>query len=158
MSDQLEALNYRPAQISDITRLLELEQQIVDSERPYDPAIREQGVTYYDFHKLISDPNTYLLVVGSGPDIIATGYAQMRSSRDCHTHDIHCYLGFIYTDPAYRGKGIAGNIIDKLKDWSIERDVHSFYLDVYAANEIAIRAYQKVGFSKSTIKMELLPD
>ena len=102
MSDQLEALNYRPAQISDIKRLLELEQQIVDSERPYDPAIREQGATYYDFHKLISDPNTYLLVVDSGPDIIATGYAQMRSSRDCHTHDIHCCL--LYTSPSPRDK------------------------------------------------------
>ena len=156
MSDQLEALNYRPAQISDITRLLELEQQIVDSERPYDPAIMAQGVTYYDFDKLISDPNTFLLVVDSGTDIIATGYAQMRPSRDCHTHDIHCYLGFIYADPAYRGKGIAGNIIDKLKGWSFERDVRSFYLDVYASNDVAIRAYEKAGFAQSTVKMELL--
>ncbi len=50
----MSELNYRKATTEDLSRLLELEQKIIDSERPYDPTIKEKGVVYYDLKGLIS--------------------------------------------------------------------------------------------------------
>ena len=61
----------------------------------------------------------------------------------------------MYVSPEYRGLGINKHIIDRLIDWSKQQGVMDFYLDVYAENEAAIRAYEKVGFAKSMIEMKI---
>jgi len=155
VADRLERLNYREATVDDLPGLQELEQGIIDSERPYDACLRDRDVCYYDLRHLIADPDTFLLVVTSGGEIAGSGYGQIRVSDSFHEHDSHCYLGFIYVEPEFRGSGVAGGIVDRLKNWSIERNTRHFYLNVYSANEAAIRAYERAGFSKISIKMEL---
>lgn len=61
----------------------------------------------------------------------------------------------MYVLPAYRGKGINRKIIDYLIDWGKSKGHDEFQLDVYAQNESAIKAYQKVGFSFETLTMRL---
>jgi len=105
----------REASIDDLPRLLELEQNIVDSERPYYRFIKENDVTYYDLPHLISDTNSYFVVMESDTHIIGSGYAQIRTSKSSDTHDKHCYLGFIYLEPEHRGKSLGNEILNKLK-------------------------------------------
>ena len=152
----LTNIKLREAVVNDLSRLLDLEQKIVDSERPYDAFIKEDNVTYYDLKNLISEPGSYLVVVESEREIIGTGYAQIRSSKSCHLHDKHCYLGFIYLEPEHRGKAIGSAILDALKDWGVKQGLRNFHLDVYAENVSAIRAYEKAGFNKISVKMELV--
>ncbi len=149
-------INLREAEVNDLSRLLDLEQKIVDSERPYDAFIKEENATYYDLGSLISEPDSYLVVVESERKIIGSGYAQIRPSKSCHIHDKHCYLGFIYLEPEYRGKAIGSAILDALKDWGLNQGLRNFHLDVYAENVSAIRAYEKAGFNKVSVKMELV--
>ena len=152
----MKDIKIREALESDLPRLLELEQNIVDSERPYDEYLKDDDVTYYDLENLISDPNSYLLVVESELEVIGSGYAQIKYSRLCHVHDKHCYLGFIYLEPEHRGKSIGKSILDSLKDWGVRRGLRHFHLDVYAENASAIKSYEKSGFNKVSVKMELV--
>jgi len=141
--------------MDDVPSLLKLEQNIIDSERPYDPFLKEDNVSYYDIPNLIADSDSYLVVVEAGRDIVGSGYAQIRTSRFCHTHEKHCYLGFIYLESSFRGKSLGSGIIAVLKEWGISKGIQNFHLNVYSENGSAIRAYEKAGFSKVAVLMEL---
>ena len=111
--------NIREARLEDLSGLLKLEQKIIDSERPYDHFLRKEDVSYYDIPHLIADSESHVVVVEAAGVIVGSGYAQIRLSKSCHTHDKHCYLGFIYLEPAYRGKAIGQGIIETLKEWGL---------------------------------------
>jgi GNAT superfamily N-acetyltransferase len=70
-------------------------------------------------------------------------------------HEYHSYLGFMYVDPAYRGKGINKLILNSLKCWSKAKNVNHLYLEVYADNKPAVRAYEKAGFENNLIEMRI---
>ena len=151
-------ITIRQASLEDLPDLLKLEQNIIDSERPYDPYIKEDNVSYYDIPELISDAGSHLVVVESGNEIIGSGYAQIRPSKPCLTHEKHCYLGFIYLKPVHRGKALGHKIIDKLKKWGVSKGMQHFQLGVYAENKSAIRAYEKAGFKNVSVMMELIDE
>ena len=85
----------------------------------------------------------------------ASGYIQLRPSKHAMVHERHGYLGFIYVSAALRGRGIAGELMQRLMGWGEDQGVTDFYLDVYAANEPAIQAYRKLGFEPNTLEMRL---
>jgi len=151
----LKELLIRKAQYKDQEALLNLEQKLIDAERPYNPTLKAQAAIYYDFDTLLDESTSHLMVVESGNEIIGTGYAQIRSSKKSLNHDTHAYLGFMYVEAEYRGFGINKMIMENLMQWSKEQGVSDFYLDVYDDNEAAIRAYEKVGFSKSLVEMKI---
>ncbi len=146
---------FREATINDLENLLTLEQEVIKAEQPFNSAIKKSKTHYYDLKKIISDNKTYLLVVQKGSDIIATGYAQIRNSKESLQHDRHSYLGFMFTATEYRGMGINKKIIDLLIKWSKSQEVNDFYLDVYSQNTAAIRAYEKSGFKPCLLEMKL---
>ena len=61
----------------------------------------------------------------------------------------------MYVLPAYRGKGINKIIVQALQQWAITQNVFELRLDVYYGNEPAVKAYEKIGFSKHMIEMRL---
>ena len=149
-------MNIRPATIDDLPSLLNLEQGIIDSERPYDLFLKKEDVAYYDIPNLISDSKAHLVAVELDGEIIGSGYAQIRPSKACHVHENHCYLGFIYLEPEHRGKAVGRAILDALKDWGVSQGMEHFHLNVYSENKSAIRAYEKAGFARVSVLMELV--
>ncbi|WP_257324452.1 GNAT family N-acetyltransferase [Pseudoalteromonas rhizosphaerae] len=148
----------RAAGIDDLAQLLELEQFVVDAERPYNASLKEGAVFYYDIEKLILCPDSHLLVVEVENEIVATGYAQIRDSKLSLEHTKHAYLGFMYVSPSYRGQSLNSKLIIELVNWSKSRGIFDFYLDVYAENDSAIKAYEKVGFKPALLEMKLCLD
>jgi len=148
-------LNFREAKTSDIPKLLELEQCVVEAERPFNASIKSEGAFYYDLEQLIACDNALLLVIEIGNEIAATGYAQIRNSKPSLAHEQHSYLGFMYVSPQFRGQGINSILIEKLIEWSKLKGVNTLYLDVYSENQSAIKAYEKVGFKSSLVEMKL---
>lgn len=148
-------MNYRQANSSDIHKLKELEQAVVEAERPFNPNIKPGKVHYYDLEDLLSSEDAYLLVAEDNGSIVATGYAKIQASKAALNHQKHAYLGFMFVSPDYRGKGINREIINQLIQWGRSRQVFDFYLDVYAENIAAIKAYEKVGFTPSLVEMQL---
>ncbi|WP_394495006.1 GNAT family N-acetyltransferase [Shewanella sp. ENK2] len=151
----MDNITFRTALPADIAILRELEQKVVQAERPYNSSIKAENAIYYDLESLLIDPLSCVLVGEIQNAIIATGYAQIRQSKISLNHAKHCYLGFMFVESEYRGQGINKCLIDKLVHWSKEQGVLDFYLDVYDANDAAIRAYEKVGFTKTLVEMKL---
>jgi ribosomal protein S18 acetylase RimI-like enzyme len=151
----LNGVNLREATLDDIPQLLRLEQKVIEAERPFNDIIKANGAYYYDLDHLITQENSLLIVGEAGSEIIATGYIQIRESKPSWNHDKHGYLGFMYVAEDFRGQGLNRIIIERLVEWGTAHGLRDFYLDVYAKNESALRAYEKFGFQNSLIEMKL---
>lgn len=148
-------MQFRAATTEDIAQLLELEQLVVEAERPFNSQIKTGRPKYYDLPALIQQDNSYLLVAEDEHQIVATGYATIRASKVSLQHERDAYLGFMYVAHKYRGQGLNQQVINKLMEWAQQQGVNDFYLDVYAQNQAAIRAYEKLGFEASMVEMKL---
>lgn len=149
----MEKIITRKATLSDLDILLQFEQGVVEAERPFNPVLKETGVHYYNINEMITADHIELLVALSGTEIVGCGYARIESAKPYLKYDRYAYLGFMYVIPEHRGKGINKAILRELTTWSKAQGITELRLDVYSANAIAIKAYEKAGFEKLFIHM-----
>ena len=143
----------RTATMADLPCLKTFEQGVVAAERPYAANLRPGRVTYYDIEALLDSRDSELLVAEVDNQLVACGYARIEHAKPQFTPNRYAYLGFMYVVPEHRGKNLIGMIMQQLIDWSHDHAVEAFKLDVYATNERAIRAYQKMGFKSNMLEM-----
>jgi GNAT superfamily N-acetyltransferase len=143
----------REAQAADLEKVLEFEQGVIEAERPFDPTLKREPIRYYDMAAMLAAPNIRVVVAEAEGELVASGYARIEESKPYLTHDKHSYMGFMFTAPAYRGKGVNQKIIEALENWSLSQGVMEMRLEVYIENTSAIRAYEKIGFSGHILKM-----
>jgi RimJ/RimL family protein N-acetyltransferase len=145
----------RKATAEDLPILLDFEQGVIEAERPFDPTIKSENITYYDISELINSPNSDVFVAEIDNNIVASGYAKIKPDRHYLKHTKQGYLGFMYVSENHRGKQLNKLIVDAILQWCKEKDVFEIRLDVYQDNLPAIKAYKKVGFKKHMINMRL---
>jgi len=145
----------RKAGVEDIKTLLRFEQGVISAERLFDSTLKDEMINYYDLHALIQSEEAELVVAEVEGKIIASGYAKILQSKPWLKHERHAHLGFMYVEPAYRGRGINAMIIDWLKKWAVSKGIDELRLEVYSGNISAIKAYEKVGFSSNLIEMRM---
>jgi ribosomal protein S18 acetylase RimI-like enzyme len=150
-----ETITIRKATINDLETLLQFEQGVISAERPFDPTLRPHPNYYYDIKQMIDDATVELVVAEANGQLVGCGYARIEKSKPYLRHDKHAYLGFMYVDPAWRGKNVNQMIVEKLKEWSIAQGLSEMRLEVYCDNHAAIKAYEKAGFSKLLIEMRM---
>lgn len=148
----------RKATEDDLEELYRFEQGVIEAERPYDPTLKKEFIHYYDLKEMITASHIEIIVAQFENKIIGSGYARIEKGKPYLRHIHHAYLGFMYVHPEYRGKGINKKIIDALKNWALSKNVKEFRLEVYFNNTSAIRAYEKIGFSKHMIEMRFNPE
>ncbi|MCA1919086.1 MAG: GNAT family N-acetyltransferase [Flavobacterium piscis] len=153
MSTNNKNITIRPAANTDLPKLAEFLQTLVDAERPFDPTLKEGEIFYYDIQELIEDKATEIMVVESNNEIIGSGYAQIRSAKPYEKHEVFGYLGFMFVSPEFRGQGISGLLLTALKKWILAQGITEVRLQVYDENEAAVRAYEKAGFKKIVTTM-----
>jgi GNAT superfamily N-acetyltransferase len=151
----MNQINIRKAELEDLNKLLEFEQGIIATERPFDPTLKEGKISYYNIEKMISAEDVEVVVAVLNEQIIGSGYARIENAKPYLNHKLYAYLGFMYTDPKHRGKGVNSLIIETLTNWARSQNVFEMRLDVYNDNPSAIKAYEKVGFKKHLINMRL---
>ncbi len=149
-------IEIREASVEDLPILLGFEQDLIKAERPFDPSLKEQEISYYDIKKMILASDVLVLVASENKNIIASGYASIHKPKVYFKFELFAYLGFMYVIPEKRGKGVNKLLIDKLFDWIRSKGIHEVRLDVYIGNSKAIKAYEKVGFQKHLIKMRTI--
>ena len=157
-SKKEKEITIRKAQQNDLQTLLNFEQEVILSERPFDPTIRQGKISYYDLSELIASQDAQVLVACIGKKLVASGYAVIKEARPYLDHAHYGYLGFMYTLPKYRGQGINAKIIEGLKNWVWSRNLKEIRLTVYEENEPGLKAYEKVGFKRHIIEMRLATD
>lgn len=151
----MEEIIIRPAALADLDKLLAFEQGIITAERPFDVTLRDGHINYYDIAKMITADNVEVAVAELNSEIIGSGYARIDDSKPYLKHIRHAYLGFMYVAPKHRGKGINQQILNYLKQWATSKNLTELRLDVYNENLPAIKAYEKIGFTKLLIEMRL---
>jgi len=145
----------RPAKIEDLDTLYRFEQGIITAARPYNETLKPGHINYYDLKEMLGLPNVHIVVAVDGDKIIGSGYARIQSAKPFLQHEQYAYLGFMYVEPGYRGKGVNQLILDALKTWSESRGIYELRLHVYNGNATAIRAYEKAGFEKHLLEMRM---
>jgi RimJ/RimL family protein N-acetyltransferase len=150
-----ETIAIRKATLEDVPTLLRFEQSVVETERPFDPTLKPHPNSYYDIPRMIEDPLVQLVVAECGGQLVGCGYARIEASKHYLRHSRHAYLGFMYVEPAWRGKNINQEIIDNLKQWAISNGLTEMRLEVYVENHAAIKAYEKAGFSNLLVQMRM---
>jgi GNAT superfamily N-acetyltransferase len=151
-----QSIFIRSATTADLPTLLEFEQGIIKAERPYDPTLDDDPISYYDLSELINSEDAEVLVAECNEKIVASGYAKIKKARHYLDHENYSYLGFMFTRPDFRRKGINRMLIDALREWSLTNGLKEIRLTVYDDNIGAIKAYEKTGFKKHLIEMRLL--
>ena len=153
----MEQIITRTATLADLDTLLEFEQGIIQTERPFDPTLKDGYINYYDIAAMIQAPHVEVLVAETSSEIVGSGYARIEDSKIYLKHPKHAYLGFMYVKPEYRGKGVNKQVIAALQQWAIGRGITEFRLDVYSDNLPAVKAYEKICFIKHLIEMRMSP-
>ena len=143
----------RQATAEDLPVLLGFEQGLIRDERPFDPTIRPDPVTYYSLETLLDDADSHVAVAECQGEVVACGYATRKVPRHYLDHEAYAYFGFMYPLPQYRGKGINRQIMEVLKAWALEQGLLEIRLTVYRDNLPAIKAYEKTGFLEHIVEM-----
>ena len=151
----MDEIKIRKALPDDLEQLLIFEQNLIQAERPFDPTIKADPVNYYDLKGMLGASNVEVVVAELNNKIIASGYARIDKSKPFLKHSNHAYLGFMYVLPEYRGAEINKRIIDALKNWAALQNISELHLEVYYNNVAAIKAYEKIGFSRYSLEMRL---
>lgn len=151
----VEEIVLRQATMADLDVLLQCEQGIIRAERPFSPTLKEDPVHYYDLEKMLTDPQTDVVVAEWNGTIIGCGNTRIEDSKPYYSHRQHAYLGMMYVSPEHRGKGVNAMVMEKLKTLAKRRGITELRLDVFAENESAIKAYEKVGFKPLLVEMRM---
>jgi ribosomal protein S18 acetylase RimI-like enzyme len=150
----MDTILIRKARLDDLDTLLGFEQGVIAAERPFDPTLKSETI-YYDIEGMIRADHIELLVAEIDGRIVGSGYARIEDAQHFLNHRQYAYLGFMYTLPAFRGRGINRRIIRSLINWAVLRGIREIRLEVYYMNAAAIRAYEKAGFGRHMIEMRL---
>ena len=145
----------REARLEDLPELLKFEQALINAERPFDPTIRPDPVNYYDLKALVLNEQVGVYVAEYNGNLVSSGYGRARKARHYLDHKEYAYLGFMYTLPEFRGKGINKKILSALQDWARKMGLNELRLTVYEDNLPAVKAYEKAGFQKHIVEMRL---
>ena len=146
-------ITIRQATLGDLETLLRFEQGVIRAERPFDPTLADDPIRYYDINEMITATHIHLVVGEVEGELAGCGYARIEDAKPYLRYRKFAYLGFMYTEPKYRGQGVNQRIIDSLKKWSLSRGITEMRLDVYAGNLVAQKAYVKAGFERHMIEM-----
>ena len=149
----MNEIKIRKASLLALEQLLVFEQDLIKTERPFDPTLKPDPVNYYDLKSMLTSALAEVVVAETDNKIIASGYARIVRSKPFIKHSTHAYLGFMYVLPGYRGQGINKRIINALKNWATSQNITEFRLEVYCDNISAVKAYEKIGFSKYILEM-----
>jgi ribosomal protein S18 acetylase RimI-like enzyme len=143
----------RKATKNDMPVLLAFEQGIIIAERPMDPTLKPDPISYYDLLSYVEREDVEVVVAEIDGTVVGSGYTLIRKNNDYFKDAFYGYIGFMYVEPAHRGKGIAKDILVYLNNWLAARDISEIRLNVYDQNPSAIKAYEKAGFKKYIVEM-----
>ena len=151
----MNELYIRSATLKDLETLLKFEQGVIKAEKPLDPFLSKGSLFYYNIPEMIMSKHIHLIVAVSKKEIVASGYVRIENSKHYHKNPQHGYIGFMYVKQQFRGQKISRLILESLKVWAKEKNLKELRLDVYDNNVMAIKAYERFGFTKSLVNMRI---
>ncbi|GAB3824771.1 GNAT family N-acetyltransferase [Kribbella italica] len=98
---------------------------------------------------LVADPQSLVLVATTG-GVVGHLIGKFLPASEMWTAP-RAELVSMYVRPEARGGGVAGRLIDGFVAWAQERGAARLEVSAYAANETALRVYQRHGFRPHSV-------
>ncbi|MFT4891520.1 MAG: GNAT superfamily N-acetyltransferase [Halobacteriales archaeon] len=92
-------------------------------------------------------------VADAGEELAGYVEGEYRSPPPVFARGPEVYVEGVYVRPDYRRAGLAEDLMDRVKDWAVERGCSRVTLDVNAANESAGELYEVRGYSVKRHRM-----
>jgi len=147
-------IKIRPANLKDIKSLNFLQHQLVIYERPLTSTIKGSGkIRYYDIKKLIASTRVLLLVAEDRCKIVGCCFGEIRKNETWSTFKHSGYIGMMFVDEKYRGKGLGKLLMNGVIKWLAKNKIKDIRLKVYNKNVEAIKCYQNCGFKDHILEM-----
>ena len=146
-------MDYRIGTIQDIPVMCQIrKQQLIDEGLSPENNIDKELSRF--FEKKMADGSLVEWLLEENGKIIATAAILFVEFPPTYTNQagIKGYITNMYTDPDYRGKGIASAMLHKLTDEAKKRGVRHILL--HASNH-GKPVYERFGFTKTDRFMEL---
>ena len=151
----MQNIQLRAATLEDLSILYQFEQGIVSAERPFDTTLKSGHINYYNLQAYVEDSDIQVIVAEVDGELAGSGYVKINKAKSYHSYEYYAYVGFIYVAPSHRRKGISQLIIKELISWAKTKGLTEIKLDVYVENEIAVAAYEAIGFKKQLVEMRM---
>ncbi|HWS34512.1 MAG TPA: GNAT family N-acetyltransferase [Actinoplanes sp.] len=135
---RMRALRLEMLADSPLAYLETLAQAAARSHESYRQRVRESSAGF-GTAQFIADPG--------GPLIGAAGGTVLPEEPGCTI--IHA----VYLTPAHRGGKVLGALIEAVADWSAAAGRDELMLEVVCGNDRAVRAYQKLGFEDTGVRL-----
>ena len=146
-------MKYRKADIHDLDAVCEIrKRQLIDEGISPDINIDEQLRGY--FTKALQGNDFIEYLAGDEKETIATAAILFLPFPPSYTNPsgIRAYITNIYTAPAYRGQGIASDLLNRLIEEARGRNVHGIFL---SASKMGKIVYSRFGFQEADEWMEM---
>ena len=99
-----------------------------------------------------------LLVAEHDARVIGCAFARIEAAKPWLRHAHEAYMGLMFVEPAWRGRGVNAGLLCELQAWCRGRGIREVRLDVYADNIAAVSAYRKAGFRVNLLEMRMTLD
>jgi len=145
-------IKIRKATTNDIGDLIRLrKRQIQDEGQKPDADIDESLYQY--FYRKMNAEDLVEYVAETGGRLIASAAVIFTEYPPAFVNPagITGYVANVYTEDAFRGKGIAGILLEKVEEEARKRGITRLLLH---ASKMGIRAYKKSGYEETDTVME----
>lgn len=154
-------MEIRFAASRDIPGLIDLLQQVGQVHHQVRPDLFRSGAQKYDeaaLLRLLADPSRPILA--AIVDGRVAGYAfcilQITQNDPVLRDRKVLYIDDLCVDAAYRGKGVAGALYQKVCEYARELKCDAVTLNVWCGNDRAMAFYGKCGLKPQKIGMEYI--
>lgn len=147
----------RPAKVSDAENLANLSWEMMQFHSQFDEIYRAKRnarkMAKEWFEKQPFSAREKLFVAEREGELIGYIDLAIRERESCYKIEKWGYIGDLYIQPAYRGKGLSRQLLDNAMKWFHKKDIH--YVDLFVAtnNQEAESLWKHYQFKEYFKKM-----
>ena len=147
------------AKIKDIDEIKQLYQVLFLDMANLQPEYFKAAKQDEKFLKMIIESDDSDILVAKNQKIIGLVLVQKQQTPpySCLVEHSYTYLMDLVVDVDFRGQGIGKQLIESVKNWTLERNLEYIELNVLSENKKAINLYKKINFKEKmkTMRMKL---
>lgn len=130
---------------NDVSKANEFLTRLIRDEKQYDSNINEKFVMNYYYEPVVRNSSKCLLIAKNDNEVTGYLYGYLIDNGDTVLNKVS-RLDALFVDEASRGLKIASRLIEKFKQWSIDKGCRYIEVSVCNSNILACELYDKHGF------------
>ncbi len=136
----------RPANSNDIEPLQKLLQMLFTLEQDFEPDARKQR---QGLELLLQSSQSHVVIAETAGEVI--GMATLQLVISTAEGAAAAWIEDVIVDPAWRGQGVGGHLLDSLADWAVAKGVTRLQLLADCNNQPALDFYASQGWDRTAL-------